>query len=74
MCAVGRNLDTSIGSSSPATAMLGAGAIGATPAAGRRTLLTGATPGSTGSGAGGTLLAPITGGGSGGSTAKQNLR
>ena len=50
--------------------MLGAGAIGVTPAAMRRpgsTLLTG-TAGRTGTGSGGTLLAPTTGGRPGGGT------
>lgn len=68
MCAIGRDQDSSIGASAPASAMLGAGAIGASVASKRRTLLT-SPAGSTGSGAGGTLLAPTPGGGnnSGGS-------
>ena len=59
MCAIGRNLDTSVGAQSPATAMLGTGAIGATPAARRPTLLTGVATGRTGTGSGGTILAPV---------------
>jgi hypothetical protein len=61
MCAIGRDLDTSVGAKSPATAMLGTGAIGVAPVA-RRTLLTG-TAGRTGTGSGGTVLAPGSGGG-----------
>ena len=61
MCAIGRNLDSSIGAQAPATAMLGTGAIGAPRAAVRTTLLTGVAPrGGTGTGAGGTILAPNT--------------
>ncbi len=46
MCAIGRNLDTSVGANAPSTTMLGTSAVGSTPAAGRRgrtigTLLTG---------------------------------
>lgn len=66
MCAIGRNQDSSIGANSPASAMLGAGAIGAPAAVGRRNTLLAGAPGATGSGAGGTLLttpAPRIGGG-----------
>lgn len=73
MCAISRNLETSVGANSPSTAMLGTGTIGA-PATGprRSTLLTG-TAGRTGTGAGGTLLAPRPGGGGGGRVL-ENLR
>ena len=53
MCAIGRNLDTSVGANSPATAMLGTGAIGTSSIGRRGTLLTGAPGRQT---AGGTLL------------------
>lgn len=78
MCAIGRDLDTSVGANSPATAMLGTGAIGTTPAR-RPTLLTGAATGRTGTGAGGTILAPTTGrpsigGGGGGGLKPVNVQ
>lgn len=56
MCAIGRNLDTSVGANSPATTMLGGAAIGASTAPGTRrvaggtavgTLLTGGSLSST---------------------------
>lgn len=67
MCAIGRNLDQSVGALSPASTMLGSAAIGGSTATGPKrviggraapgTLLTGAA---TGPASGGTLL---TGGG-----------
>jgi hypothetical protein len=36
MCAIGRNLDTSVGANSPATTMLGSSAIGGSTAPGAR--------------------------------------
>lgn len=62
MCAIGRDLDNSVGAQSPATAMLGTGAIGATQGPARRTTLLTGTAGRTGTGAGGgTILAPVVG-------------
>lgn len=55
MCAIGRDLDTSVGANSPSTAMLGTGAIGARPTPRRNTLLT------AGGQTGGTLLSPTSG-------------
>jgi hypothetical protein len=61
MCAIGRNLDTSVGANSPASTMLGGASIGAglTPARRNTTLLTGAPTTGTGAGKpGGTAPAP----------------
>lgn len=79
MCAIGRGQDTSVGANSPATAMLGTGAIGTTSAPVRRnTLLTGGGVGRTGTGSGGTILAPtgVTGkpGGGGSSSPKPTMQ
>jgi hypothetical protein len=60
MCAIGRNLDSSVGAQSPATAMLGTSAVGVTQAPARRTTLLTGTAGRTGTGAG-TILAPVAG-------------
>jgi hypothetical protein len=78
MCAIGRDLDTSVGAQSPATAMLGTGAIGATQGSTRRTTLLTGGVGRTGTGAGaGTILAPVIGspgmGGGGGRSSKNPM-
>ena len=59
MCAIGRNLDTSIGANSPATTMLGSASIGGASTGPKRrgtingTLLTPAGGGAPGMGGGG---------------------
>ena len=75
MCAIGRDLDTSVGAQSPATAMLGTGAVGTTTGPARRGTLLTSGAGRTGTGTGGTLLtgAPTTGG-SGGSAGAGGLK
>lgn len=66
MCSIGRNLDTSVGASAPASTLLGAASIGGASTAGgpRRvmggTLLTGGPGGSTGGPGGPTETAPRT--------------
>jgi hypothetical protein len=45
MCAIGRNLDTSVGANAPATTMLGSSAIGGSTAPGARRVAGGSSVG-----------------------------
>ena len=76
MCAIGRNLDSSVGANAPATTMLGAASIGGSTSPGAKrvaggtsvgTLLTGGSVSSTPAGSG----KPSVGGGSSNPTRPQ---